>query len=114
MSAWGSRRAVALALIATLFAACGIEIPENRRSYVGLWEGPGMSLEITSDGRLEYERRAGSATTSLSAPIKSFDRDDFVAGVWFLTTTFEVQRPPHRDGPDWKMMVDGVELTRVH
>lgn len=72
-----------------------------------------MSLEITSGERVEYERREGSATTILSAPLKAFDGDDFVAGVWFLTMSFDVQRPPHRQASGWNMTVDGVELTRV-
>jgi hypothetical protein len=90
-----------------------MEIPDDRQSYVGHWVGPDMSLEITPDGRIEYERRAGSATTSLSVPLQSFDGDDFVAGLWFLTTTFNVQHPPHRELRDWMMTVDGVELTRI-
>ncbi|MBW2436473.1 MAG: hypothetical protein JRF29_04280, partial [Deltaproteobacteria bacterium] len=39
--------------------------------------------------------------------------DDFVVGVLFITTTFEVQHPPYLEGDDWFMVVDRIELKKV-
>ncbi len=99
-------------LVLLLLASCGIAVPADRRDYVGAWRGPGMTLEITAGGHVEYQRRRGAATTSVSAPLQSFAGDDFVVGAMGITTTFHVQHRPHLDGTEWKMMVDSVELTR--
>lgn len=100
-------------LCVLLVAGCGIRVPEDRREYIGVWRGSGMTLVITADGRVEYERREGSVSKSLSAPIRAFEGDDFIVGIPLLTTRFRVERPPYREGDAWKMRVDGVELLRV-
>lgn len=105
-----TRAGAVLALL--LLASCGIAVPADRQDYVGTWRAPDMTLEITAGGHVEYERRRGAATTSVSAPLRSFAGDDFVVGAMGITTTFRVQRRPHLDGTQWKMMVDSVELTR--
>jgi hypothetical protein len=30
-----------------------------------------------------------------------------------MATTFVVSKPPYQDGDHWKMVVDGVELTKA-
>lgn len=103
-----------LLLAVLLLSACGIEVPPEKASYVGQWSGPQMTLSITQDGRVEYERKNGSASTSTSikGPLKKFVGDSFVVGVGPLETTFEVAAAPHLDAAGWKMTVDGVELLR--
>ena len=102
-----------LALLGMLVGGCGIAVPPDKQDYVGAWQGPGMILVITAGGRVEYKRVKGAVTKSLSAPLKSFAGADFVVGALGIATTFHVQRPPYRDGEDWKMVVDSVELVRV-
>jgi hypothetical protein len=46
--------------------------------------------------------------------LRRFEGDHFVVGIAFLSTTFEVSTPPHQEAGTWKMVVDGVELTRTH
>jgi hypothetical protein len=95
-------------------AGCNsIPVPEEKRSYVGTWEGVGFHLTIYEDGGIDYRRVKGNATTTVTGPLKSFKGDDFVVGVLFITTTFEVQHPPYLEGDDWFMVVDGVELKKV-
>lgn len=106
-------RARLLALLGILLWGCSTPVPPDKQDYVGTWRGGGMTLVITAEGRVEYERVRGSVKKSLSAPLRSFEDDDLVVGIWGLTTTFRVQRRPHRDGADWKMLVDGVELVRA-
>ena len=97
-----------------LTAGCNsIPVPEEKRSYVGTWEGVGFHLTISEDGGIDYRRVKGNATTTITGPLKSFSGDDLVVGVLFITTTFEVQHPPYLDGDDWFMVVDGVELKKV-
>ena len=97
-----------------LTAGCNsIPVPEEKRSYVGTWEGIGFHLTIHEDGGIDYRRVKGKSTTTINGPLKSFEGDDFVVGMLFITTTFEVQHPPYLDGEDWFMVVDGVELKKV-
>lgn len=106
-------RALAALVLAVLLAACGHPVPADRAEYVGDWRAKDMRLRITQDGHVEYERRRGSSSTSVNAPLQGFEGDNFSAGVGFLRTTFVVTKPPYRDGGRWKMVVDGVEVTRV-
>jgi hypothetical protein len=92
-------------------------IPADKKDYIGDWRGqiPGGSLQlsITSDGTVNYERKEGSTSKSISnGTIKKFDGNDFEVEAFIVSTTFKVEKPPYRDGPAWKMIVDGVEVTR--
>ena len=101
-----------LALALTL-AACAQPVPPDKLAYVGEWKGGGMWLLILQSGRVEYERAKGSGKTSVSGPLKKFEGDNFSVGIGLLTTTFVVSKPPYPDAGVWKMVVDGVELTRI-
>ena len=90
-----------------------IPVPEEKRAYVGTWEGVGFHLTIHEDGGIDYRRVKGKSTTTVTGPLKNFIGDDFVVGMLFVTTTFEVQHPPYLEGDDWFMVVDGVELKKV-
>jgi hypothetical protein len=99
--------------LACLLVACAKPLPANRVAYTGEWRGGPISLEITADGGLRYLRKEGNRRTWIRAPIKEFNGDNFLVGVGFMSTEFVVSAPPHGDGDDLKMTVDGVELTRV-
>jgi hypothetical protein len=97
-----------------LFSGCNsIPIPEEKRTYVGTWEGVGFHLTITGDGGVNYRRVNGNITKTVTGPVKSFKGNDFIVGVLFITTTFKVQHPPYMEGNEWLMVVDGVELKKV-
>lgn len=110
------RRLTLLAVLACslILSACsGIPVPADKANYVGQWKGVGMDLTITPDGGVAYKRVGGSGSVSVTAPLQDFIGDDFVAGIWIMTTRFKVDRPPYQDEGVWKMVVEGVELTRV-
>ena len=97
-----------------LLSGCNsIPIPEEKRTYVGTWEGVGFHLTITDDGGVNYRRVNGKITKTVTGPVKSFEGDDFIVGVLFITTTFKVQHPPYMEGNEWLMVVNGVELKKV-
>ncbi len=102
----------ALLLFALCLAGCSQPIPPERMDYVGEWRAADMTLVINPDGSVHYRRKSGSTTTEINAPLKAFKGDDFIVGVAVFTTTFTVSTPPHAAGGVWKMVVDGVELTR--
>jgi hypothetical protein len=69
---------------------------------------------LTPEGHVEYERQwSPNRSTSVSGAIRAFEGDDFSVGFLFLSATFVVSRRPYREGDTWRMVVDGVELTRA-
>jgi hypothetical protein len=104
---------LAIVFLCLLLSACGIEVPADKQQYVGEWKGVGMTMVITSDGGFSYERIKGSGKTSINAPIQGFQGDNFTVGIGLFDTTFTVTVPPNNESGKWKMVVDGVELTRV-
>jgi hypothetical protein len=102
-----------LSLALLLLAACARPLPSDKASYAGAWKGGPILLVITPEGRAVYERKEGSMSKKIDAPVKEFKGDNFVVGVGFMSTEFVVSAPPHEDDGVWKMTVDGIELTRV-
>ena len=102
-----------LLLLGLALLGCGKPVPAEKSSYVDEWEEKTMYLLITQDGSIRYKRLKGGATTSIDAPLKGFEGNNFVAGVGPMTTTFVVSKPPYQDGDKWKMVVDGVVLTKT-
>ncbi|MFC4158208.1 hypothetical protein [Chitinimonas lacunae] len=105
-----------------LLSGCGQAVPAERAAYVGDWrssggawqgQGDGMRLQIAADGRVEYQRREGKQLTTISAPLQGFSGNGFEVGIWGWTTTFVVSEAPHRVGPHWTMVVDGMRLDRA-
>lgn len=72
-----------------------------------------MSLLILQDGSVDYKRLKKGATVSVTGPIKEFQGDNFVVGIAFFKTTFKVSTPPYQENGKWKMVVDGIELTKI-
>jgi len=91
----------------------GNPLPANKKEYAGLWRGPGIKLRITPDGRIKYNKARGAGHTKINAPIKEWKGNDFVVGFGPMNTTFKVSRPPYQDNGLWKMVVDGITLTRT-
>lgn len=108
-------RPIRIAVIAALLllASCGIALPEDKTDYAGEWHSAEMDLRITRAGRVEYQRSQGRTKTSIEGPLQAFEGEDFIVGVSFMTTRFDVSVPPHEDGDDWYMTVDGVRLKRI-
>ncbi len=107
-----SRHFFPLLVAAVLLAGCADPLPADKLDYAGDWRAPGMSLLILEDGSVAYERIRSGASTSINGPLKEFDGDDFVVGLWVFTTTFDVTEPPHQVNGEWQMVVDGVRLTK--
>lgn len=106
-------RTLTLLLLATLsLLACGKPIPPAKAFYVGEWESPTMYLLITQDGSVVYKRQEAGVSNSIDAPLQEFKGNNFTVGVGPINTEFKVNTPPHKVGNVWKMVVDGVELTK--
>src|SRR5712691_9383742 len=99
--------------LALLLTACGKPVPPEKMDYVGEWQAKTMYLLITGDGSVQYKRLKGGVTTSVSGPLKGFQGHNFEVGIGPMSTSFEVSEPPYRQGTHWKMVVDGIELTKA-
>jgi hypothetical protein len=107
------KRIVTLLLLTALLFSCGKPVPPEKRAYVGEWQTKTMYLLITQDGSIRYRRLNAGATPSIDGPLQRFEGDNFAVGIGPLSTVFVVSKPPFQDGEAWKMVVDGVELTRT-
>jgi len=93
-------------------AAWADPVPADKLDYVGNWQGKDMQISLTKEGKVKYKLNRPGKQVDLNIELQRFRGKDFEAGALFVTTTFVVSKPPHRDGGKWKMTVDGVELTR--
>ena len=89
----------------------GIALPADKASYAGLWRGSDRLIQIRADGKVHYERHTGNESVTLDIPLQEIDDQKFTVGALFWGTTFKIDVPPHADGDNWKMTVDGVEMT---
>lgn len=103
--------AVVIFSVLTLFG-CAKPVPPEKDVYVGAWRSQTMALLITQDGSVSYKRLKGGVKTEINGPLQKFDGNNFHVGVAFLSTTFEVSKPPFQQDGQWKMVVDGVELSK--
>ncbi len=110
----GKLKYLIFSIMVFIFVGCsGIDIPQDKLAYIGSWKGNGMTLLVLGDGSISYKRLENGINKSIDGPIKEFIEDDFVVKVLFLKFTFDVQKPPYLENDAWKMIVDGVELTKV-
>ena len=91
---------------------CSKPLPQDKLSYIGEWQSEDMYLLILADGSVSYKRLKNGSTTTINAPLKEFDGDDFVVGFAFFTTIFDVSQTPQKSNDRWTMVVDGVTLTK--
>ena len=101
-------------ILLLLLSACADPLPPDRLNYVGEWQSKEMVLVILADGSVSYKRLKKGATVSVNGPLKEFVGDDFVVGVLFVTTTFDVSEPPREINGEWSMTVDGAKLIRIN
>ena len=107
-----TRAWLALGLVVVGLLGCGKPVPPEKSAYVGEWREKNMYLLITQDGSVRYKRQSGAASTSVDGPLKGFEGANFEVGIGPMSTKFIVTEPPHEVGSSWKMVVDGVELTK--
>jgi hypothetical protein len=105
-------RAWLLALALATLAGCAKPVPPEKLSYVGDWRASNMDLSIDAGGTVRYQRRTGSASTSIEGPLQRFEGDNFLVGIGPMSTTFVVSTPPHERNGAWSMTVDGIELRK--
>jgi hypothetical protein len=104
---------IAALLLALSLAGCGKPVPPEKAAYVGMWEAQDrMFLLINQDGSVRYKRVEGKTSSKIEGPLKGFIGNDFEVGIGPASTKFVVSKPPFQDGGKWKMVVDGVELTK--
>ena len=106
-------RLITALVLALVLAGCGKPVPPEKAAYVGEWQEKTMYLLIAQDGSVRYKRVKGSVTTSVEGPIKAFEGDNVVVGFGPMTTTFVVSKLPYQEKGRWRMVVDGVELTKT-
>ena len=101
--------------LSTCLMACSKPLDADKIHYAGSWlsADSSVSLVISPEGHLEYHNQQQGKSTSLSAPIKSFETDRFKAGVRPFSTEFKVNQVPTQDAQgNWFMVVNGYILAK--
>ena len=93
-------------------AAHAAPVPADKMAYVGTWQGKDMQISLSKEGKIQYKRKQPGKDVDLSIDLLGFSGNNFDAGWGIVRSTFMVSKPPQREGKQWKMTVDGVELTR--
>ncbi|WP_240695211.1 hypothetical protein [Corallincola luteus] len=106
-------RSIAAVVMAMLLSACSEPLPVDKLNYAGDWQSREMELLILTDGTVAYKRLQKGGTTSINAPLKEFQGNNFIVGIGPVTTTFIVAEPPTEVDGQWQMVVDGVRLTKA-
>lgn len=100
-----------LLLASVCLAACDAKpVPADKAEYAGTWEGGGMHLSVTAEGRATFSKDNGAV--KFSGPITQWFEEDFVVGVMVMRRKIDVTAPPHQVDGRWRMSVEGIELTR--
>jgi hypothetical protein len=100
-------------VVPQLSSAAPMPVPPEKAAYVGDWQGNKMRLHIAQNGKIAYKRDKPDKNVDLNIELQGFNGNNFDAGALFIHSTFVVSKPPYREGGKWKMIVDGVELTKV-
>ena len=111
------KKIVLSTLLCLALVGCSKPLPADKAHFAGTWISADSRVKvmITPEGRIEYNNEQPGKSTSVSAPIKSFDGDDFNAGVGPFSTKFEVSQGPKQDDQgNWFMIVDGYTLAKVN
>ena len=95
-----------------LLSGCGEPLSDDKLDYVGLWKGGNELIEISKDGSASYAKVRLDNTETIDGPIKEFTDEGFVVGYLFLTKKFKVDKPPYQENGKWKMVLNGVEMTK--
>lgn len=104
------KRAIFLSLL--LFGCSPDPIPQDQTIYVGVWQGGNVFLEIMEDGNASYAKVQDGATETVDSPVKQIGDGKIVIGFLFFTKTLELTKPPYEEDGEWKMIIDGVTLTK--
>jgi len=97
-----------------ILSGCGEPLSEDKLEYVGLWRGGNELIEIKEDGSVSYAKVRLNSTETIEGPIKEFTDEGFVVGYLFLTKKFKVDKPPYQENGNWKMVLNGVEMTKTN
>lgn len=104
---------IIISLCFILLGCTGIPVPPDKSSYIGTWSNKDASykLKIYQKGRVEYGEK-GNWESSMSAPLQSFNEEDFTAGLWFIKKEFNVTKAPYTENNNWFMEIDGIKLKK--
>ena len=108
-------RGSALAVLMFGLLACSTPqpLPAEKAEFAGTWEGDGVRIEITTDGRVTYDRKKGAGNEHIEGPIAGWGEGNFVVGVMTQKTTIDVDEGPHEESGTWTMVINGDTVYRL-
>lgn len=94
------------------FAAQFQPVEPPSEEWVGQWTGSEFSLTISPNGEVTVNDRRGSAESVYNLPATLWEDDQVVLGANVLTKILSIDEPPYEADGEWRMVVEGVPMTR--
>ncbi len=82
---------------------------DGYENIVGAWSSNNTTLQVFSQGRVSYKTEGEKTSYSLKAPMQSFGKENFSAGLLFLAKNFDYQLVDKDT-----LIVNQETLTRVN
>lgn len=105
--------ALALPILGLLGCSEPAPLPADKAAYAGQWEGDGVRIQITADGRVSYDRKKGAGNEHIEGPIAGWGDGGFVVGVMTQKTSFDVSQAPRQENGSWTMVINGDTVYRT-
>ena len=100
-------------IISLFLISCSADpLPQDQKVYAGVWQGGNVFLEIKEDGNASYAKVQDGASETIDAPVKQIGDGKIIIGYLFITKTLELTKAPYQEEDEWKMIIDGVTLTK--
>lgn len=115
----GKKGFIIVGIIAALIALSFImqwdpvKFNEEQKIYIWNWQWEGIELIIGDGAYIHYKKEKDNMSTSVSGPMTEINDNEFKVGIWFINTTFIIDKKPYQDWNLWKMIVDWNELSRI-
>src|SRR5262249_26601909 len=72
---------IVLLTSAAVLSACGRAVPPDKAAHVGEWRSQTVAFLVPQAGTVASKRIKGGLTTSVTAPLRRFEGDNFVVGL---------------------------------
>ncbi|MCO7226530.1 hypothetical protein [Pleionea sp. CnH1-48] len=105
------QRILVLLISLGLLQACTQPLPSNKHHYAGHWKNHQTSLQISTEGRLNYQ--STKAQQEYSGSVDQLTDKAIKVSHWFSKQSLIVNEPPYLEDGYWTMIINGEKVFRT-